>query len=93
MATLSPADRMGVQEWTESYYYRKAGKDLYDIACLSVLAAPLERALDLAGRWGIAEPLHGALRHSPFPLVELARDFARVRGQRNVDAWLKALGA
>lgn len=90
MASLAPTDRAGVREKDVSYYYRKAGKDLYDLAFLCAGPTSLDEVLALAAAQGLGAELRQAVEAPPFPLVAFARDAAS--SQPEAQAWLDRFG-
>lgn len=68
MARIPPSDRGEIREKTESYYFAKAAKDLFDAAFLSAHHAHLEDVLDVCRTHGLASDLEPPLR-APDPDV------------------------
>lgn len=80
MARIPPVDRPAIREKAESYWYRKAGKDLYDIAFLATHACELEGAFQLLPGEGLRHRLREPWAHPPVPLVRMALDLAEGDG-------------
>lgn len=88
---IPPAERPHVREMTVGYYYRKAGKDLYDAGFLAAHADAMEGALAIARETGLEEDLSPLLRDAPAPLRAFALAMARQERDEATAAWIAAL--
>lgn len=77
MARIPTMDRGQVLGKTEGYFYRKAGKDLYDIAYLLAHHTPETKVRDIAEEFGLFDDLSPLLGRAPEgPLLFFARNMA-----------------
>lgn len=89
MARLPPTDMATVREYTEAYYLRKAGKDLYDIAFLDAHHHALAPALAIRDQFGMQDWISpNGIEVEPL-LLDFARGLAREDDETL--AWLEAL--
>lgn len=91
MARIPPTDRPPLRSKTVGHYYRKAGKDLYDIAYLAVHHGALEESLGIAWECGLREDLEPLTRWVQEPLRAFAMDMAETEGDETTAAWLRGL--
>lgn len=76
MARLHPTDRTQIREYTQGYYLRKAGKDLYDIALLEAKREALQPAFVIRRSLGLEEWVVPDGLRVERQLVEFALDLA-----------------
>ncbi|MBI4392654.1 MAG: hypothetical protein HY556_02500 [Euryarchaeota archaeon] len=89
MSGLHPSERGIVRAKAESYYYRKAGKDLYDIAFLCSAACKLSDSLEISAEFGLREALRAPLENVAPQLMNFALDLAG--GDRATETLLRDL--
>lgn len=77
MARLPPTDRAGVREYTEGYYLRKAGKDLYDIAFLAAHHHAFDAAMDLVAEHDMQDWIWPVGPKAAAQVLNFARDLCR----------------
>jgi hypothetical protein len=77
MASIPTMDRGQVMGKTVNYFYRKAGKDLYDIAYLLAHHTTETKVSDIAEEFGLLADLSPRLTREPDPaLFFFARNMA-----------------
>lgn len=91
MARIPPADRPQIRAKDVTYYARKAGKDLYDVAFLATLDA-LTDALAIARANGLELDLAPLTATVPDPLRAFALDMAAGEKDHATTRWIEALG-
>lgn len=93
MARIPTADRGQVLGKTVDYFFRKAGKDLYDVAFLMSRHAEPEDVRAIARETGLEADLLPLLQRLPeAPLLLFARGMAEEEGDDATLAWLRDLG-
>lgn len=94
MATRIPtADRPQVRQMTVTHYYRKAGKDLYDVAFLAAHHDALDEAMRIAREAGLHADLAPLVDSVSEPLRSFALDMARQENDTTCAAWLDGLAS
>jgi len=91
MARIPPGDRPQVRAKDVSYYARKAGKDLYDVAFLAAHHNALDAALAIASEEGLDGDLTPILAASAEPLRIFGQEMATAEGDEPTRAWISAL--
>lgn len=87
MATIPPTQRPEIRAKTEAYYFRKAGKDLFDIAWLATRHTSTAEALAIASEFEMAADLQRPLRAIPPPLRTFALGLAQ-QDEAAIASWL-----
>lgn len=94
MARIPTADRGQVLAKTPDYFYRKAGKDLYDVAFLFAHHASEDAVRALAKETGLLDDLAPLLDRRPeSPLLFFARHMAEEERDARTGDRLRAWGA
>lgn len=91
MAAIPPGDRAPIRAKTSAHFFRKAGKDLYDLAFLAAHQNALDGALAIAKRTGLHDDVAPLTQRVQAPLLEFALDMTRREADTVTEAWLRNL--